>query len=205
MIMGFFDFDKYKGQKVAMHCKTEEEAIDFCNIMHKHHKKWFSGRTYKQATNYSDYCSETCYCFNEGTFGRKSLIVDKGYGILEWGDFMNSRNEQFSKSDLRNGDVCVTRAGFSMISIIDLRCFAGDLNAYSFDDFSDDLKYEDHQLDIVKVYRPQSPYHCSLDFCSYESGELVFDCAELEPVEVTLEEIAEFKGVSVDRIRIVNG
>ena len=30
MIMGFFDFDKYKGQKVAMHCKTEEEAIRFC-------------------------------------------------------------------------------------------------------------------------------------------------------------------------------
>lgn len=114
-------------------------------------------------------------------------------------------NKQFTKSDLRNGDVCVTRAGFSMISVIDLRCFAGDLNAYSFDDFSDDLKYEDHQLDIVKVYRPQSPYDCSLDFCSYESGELVFNRAAIEPVEVTLEEIADFKSVPVDKIRIVNG
>lgn len=36
--MGFFDFDKYKGQKVAMHCKTKEEAIDFCNVLHKHRK-----------------------------------------------------------------------------------------------------------------------------------------------------------------------
>lgn len=197
-----FDFDKYKGQKVAMHCKTEEEAIDFCRAMDEADLRWNIGARYINRNFYDIYEELTCYIFNEGKYGRMDRALNNGYEVLEWGDFMN---KQFSKSDLRNGDVCVTRAGFSMISVIDLRCFAGDLNAYSFDDFSDDLKNEDHQLDIVKVYRPQSPYHCSLDFCSYESGELVFNRAAIEPVEVTLEEIAEFKGVSVDRIRIVNG
>lgn len=200
-----FDFDKYKDQEVAMHCKTEQEAIDFCNYMYNHGKKWTNGRSYKEDTNYIYHHSETCYCFNNGTYDKREYLIEEGFEILEWSDFMNSRNEQFSKSDLINGDVCVTRAGFSIISVIDLRCFAGDLNAYSFDDFSDDLKYEDHQLDIIKVYRPQSPYHCSLDFCSYEGGELVFDRAAIKPIEVTLEEIAKLKGVSVDRIKIVNG
>lgn len=197
-----FDFDKYKGQKVVMHCKTEEEAIDFCRVMDEAGLCWYSGRLYKERNNYDWFNEKTYYYFNKGGYSGISFYRAKNFEILEWSDFMN---KQFTKSDLRNGDVCVTRAGFSMISVIDLRCFAGDLNAYSFDDFSDDLKYEDHQLDIVKVYRPQSPYHCSLDFCSYESGELVFDRTAIEPVEVTLEEIAKLKGVSVDRIKIVNG
>lgn len=200
-----FDFDKYKDQKVVMHCKTEEEAIDFCRVMDEAGLRWKIGARYINRNFYDVYEELTCYVFNEGKYRRIDRALNNGYEVLEWSNFMNSRNEQFSKSDLRNGDVCVTRAGFSMISVIDLRCFAGDLNAYSFDDFSDDLKYEDHQLDIVKVYRPQSPYHCSLDFCSYESGELVFDRAEVEHVEVTLEEIAKLKGVSVDRIKIVKG
>ena len=27
---------KYKNNKIAVHCKTEEEAKDFCNQMHEH-------------------------------------------------------------------------------------------------------------------------------------------------------------------------
>lgn len=197
-----FDFDKYKDQKVVMHCKTEEEAKDFCRVMDEAGLFWKTGRTYKAVNNYDYFKKRTCYNFKDGEYSAIAFYKAEGYEILDWSDFMN---RQFTKSDLRNGDVCVTRAGFSMISVIDIRCFAGDLNSYSFDDFSDDLKYQDYQLDIVKVYRPKSPYHCSLDFCSYDSGELVFDRAEIEPIEVTLEEIAKLKGVSVDRIKIVNG
>lgn len=204
MIMRFFDFDKYKGQKVAMHCKTEEEAFDFCDLMHKHHKKWFNGITYKQTTNYSNYCDETCYCFNCGTFGRKSWLMDKGYEILQWNDYMN---KQFIKSDLRNGDVLVLRNGD--VEIVIPETFTritskGGCNYLS--NIKEDLtNSSNNDFDIVKIYRPKKTLQCCFDDRYFTQGELVFDRGTIEPIEITLEEIAKLKGVSVDRIRIVNG
>ena len=34
-----FDFGNYKG-RYAMHCKTEEEAKEFCKVMHEAGRKW---------------------------------------------------------------------------------------------------------------------------------------------------------------------
>lgn len=41
--MNWFDFEKYKGQKVAMHCKTETESNDFCRVMDEAGFKRFDG------------------------------------------------------------------------------------------------------------------------------------------------------------------
>ena len=37
-----FNWDEFKNKdnKIAMHCKTEEEAKDFCKQMHEHGMKW---------------------------------------------------------------------------------------------------------------------------------------------------------------------
>lgn len=40
-----FNIDDYKG-KYAMHCKTEEEARDFCNYLHSIGRVWNSGGDY---------------------------------------------------------------------------------------------------------------------------------------------------------------
>lgn len=37
---------KDKNNKIAVHCKTEEEAKDFCKQMHEHGLKWCSGASY---------------------------------------------------------------------------------------------------------------------------------------------------------------
>ena len=37
---------KNKYNKIAVHCKTEEEAKDFCKQMHKHRMKWCNGKSY---------------------------------------------------------------------------------------------------------------------------------------------------------------
>ena len=49
-----FNWDEFKNKdnKIAMHCKTEEEAKDFCKQMHEHGMKWRNGESYLKNTNY---------------------------------------------------------------------------------------------------------------------------------------------------------
>jgi hypothetical protein len=52
-----FNWDEFKNKdnKIAVHCKTEEEAIDFCKRMHEHGMKWCTGKSYMEKTNYEEY------------------------------------------------------------------------------------------------------------------------------------------------------
>lgn len=44
---------KDKNNKIAVHCKTEEEAKDFCNQMYEHGMKWNnSTNSYIERTNW---------------------------------------------------------------------------------------------------------------------------------------------------------
>lgn len=188
-----------------MHCKTEEEAIDFCRVMDEAGLFWNSGEKHTESNNYYFYKEETCYNFNSGEYSGLRFFLEEKYKILEWSDFMN---KQFTKSNLRNGDVCVQRDGVVEIAIVDIGCLLVKDGYNTLDEFNEHLEYKDSEFnihDIVKVYRPKHPYQCQFENFSFEKGELVFDREAIEPVEVTLEEIAKLKGVSVDRIRIVNG
>lgn len=114
-------------------------------------------------------------------------------------------DKQFTKDDLKNGDVCVTRKGYVCIAIPEtdtLLLKSGSYNKIS--DLSQKLKMRVEEYDIMKVYRPKKAYQCSFDAELYSDGELVYDRESLEnPIELTLEDIAKLKGVSVDRIKIV--
>lgn len=82
-----FNLDNYKG-KYVMHCKTEEEACDFCNFLHQNNKKWSSGDSYLIFTNWSQFTDKTCYYFNVGIFGSIQNATNENYMVLEWEDFM---------------------------------------------------------------------------------------------------------------------
>ena len=43
-----FDWEEFKNKlnKIAVHCKTEEEANDFCKQMHEHGMEWRDGTSY---------------------------------------------------------------------------------------------------------------------------------------------------------------
>ena len=58
-----FNWDEFKNKynKIAVHCKTEEEAKDFCKRMHEHGMKWCTGKSYMGKTNYEEYKEGTCY------------------------------------------------------------------------------------------------------------------------------------------------
>lgn len=92
-----FNIDNYKG-KYVMHCKTYEEAVDFCNYLHSTGRSWVSDRSYSECTNWEKYGTKTIYYFNEGSYCDINL-VNQGYTVLEWSDFMS---ETMSNKDRVN-------------------------------------------------------------------------------------------------------
>lgn len=101
-----FDFDAWKDKNVCMHCKTREEAEDFCNEMHKAGLTWRSGTSYLLRNHFGAYEKQTCYCFNKGTYDNTLHAKNEGYTILEWSEYRGTeppkdeeQEKTMSKSD----------------------------------------------------------------------------------------------------------
>ena len=60
--------DKEKLKGVAIHCKTEKEAIQCCNLADKLGLKWLSGNSFAEINNLEYYKGETTYDFYLGAF-----------------------------------------------------------------------------------------------------------------------------------------
>lgn len=84
-----FNWDEFKNKdnKIVMHCKTEEEAKDFCRQMHGHGMKWCTGKSYMEKTNYEKCKGETCYT-GSGMLSSYRYYNSEGYEILEWSDYI---------------------------------------------------------------------------------------------------------------------
>ena len=100
-----FNWDEFKNKynKIVMHCKTEEEAKDFCKQMHEHGMKWCNGESYLKNTNYNAHNEGTCY-YGGGEYSSRVFAEKYNYKILEWSDYMNKK---FTKSDLKDGSIGV--------------------------------------------------------------------------------------------------
>nr|DAU88613.1 MAG TPA: Mind bomb SH3 repeat domain [Caudoviricetes sp.] len=85
-----FDFKAWENKKFCMHCRTEEEAEDFCDVMNKAGLRWSSGNSYLSWSCFEPYKEQTCYCFNEGTYDSTMYAMLKGYTILEWSDYRST-------------------------------------------------------------------------------------------------------------------
>ena len=143
-----FNWDEFKEVKFAVHCKTEEEAKDFCKQMHKHGMEWASGNSYLSYTRYELYRDKTCYAGNGG-YQSYDYSEKYKYKILEWSDYMQ---KEFTKADLRDGMVVEQRNGNMYLVLAGKTVRKGGYN--SIDGYTDDLKWEGYTGgDIVKVYR----------------------------------------------------
>lgn len=85
-----FDFGAWKDKNVSMHCRTREEAEDFCNEMHKAGLTWSSGTSYLKMSCFNIYENYTCYRFNEGEYDNTVHAKNKGYTILEWSEYRST-------------------------------------------------------------------------------------------------------------------
>lgn len=191
-----FNIDDYNGTYV-MHCKTVEEDKSFREYLHSVGRKWFDGDSYLSVSRWHLLKNATCYNFNINKYDSIDYYKGKNFTILEWSDFMNN---EFTKADLKNGDVIQRRNGW-----VEIVCFETDTcitpNGFNLiSDIRDDLTDEmGKQYDIVAVRRPTQPKHCQ--FCAFknEFGELVYERKEVE--EMTLEEVCKALGKEIKIVK----
>lgn len=187
-----FDFSKYKG-KYAMHCKTEEEAKDFCRVMHEDGRKWdFTGDSFLDHSNWSNCGTATCYNFNKGTYYNLDWYKKEDFTILEWEDFME---KQFTKADLKDGMVGITRRGdkylFLSDSFMNRNGTTRLCNPYS---LNNDLTVVfDSNCDIVRICKSKG--ETLEEYFSDENLETIWTRPE-EVTEMTVSEIKEALGIS---------
>lgn len=191
-----FNIDDYKG-KYAMHCKTREEAKDFCQYLHSIGRHWSSGSWYSEGTNYSAYGEDTAYAFNIGQYSPADYYYRNGYTILEWSDFMNGK---FTKADLRTGDVAMQRDGTIQIVNCELGMFITNDWWNDMDSFNSDLTHNmEEEFDIIAVRRPIKKSDCTFKAFKYESGTLVYERKEVE--EMTLAEVCKLLGKEIKIVK----
>ena len=88
--------NKFRNEKIAIHCETEEEAKSFVKWCFNNGMKW----TYhtKDTTFFGEYENETCYIFNFNGDERvgycdKQFYEEEGCEIINFKDFMKEENK----------------------------------------------------------------------------------------------------------------
>ena len=195
-----FNIKNYKG-RYAMHCKTKEEARDFCNYLHNIGKRWNNYTSYLDKTDWSTYKSNTVYLFHENLYWSINNAKQNGYTILEWEDFMN---KEFTKADLKTGDVIRRRNGSVEIlnrELGTLICDNGGWNNFEHirEDLTDD--YVGKECDIIEVRRPKDKCDCCFDAMRANAprGILVYERKEVE--EMTLAEVCKLLGKEIKIVK----
>lgn len=181
-----FNWDEFKNKdnKIAVHCKTEEEAIDFCKQMYKHGMEWASGDSYLSYTHYGVYRDKTCYG-GDGGYQSYDYFEKYKYKILEWSDYTQ---KEFTKADLKDGMVVEQRNGNRYLVLAGMavrECGHNEISRYT-----NNLKWcgTNRGGDIVKVYRiiHESLGTIEKAFCD-RNLELIWE--RKEPKKMTIEEM----------------
>ena len=146
-----FNWDEFKNKdnKIAVHCKTEEEAKDFCRQMHEHGMRWCNDESFLKATEYAIHEEKTCYS-GSGTIGSFAYFIGKGYKILEWSDY---KQKEFTKSDLKDGMVVEYNDGCFGKRLVIGGFLTGEDGYVDLVDYNENLKSVVSDLEIVRVYK----------------------------------------------------
>ena len=180
-----FNWDEFKNKdnKIAVNCKTEEEAKDFCKQMHKHRMKWRNGESYLKNTNYDMYNERTCY-YGDGEYSTRDFAEKYNYKILEWSDCMK---KEFTKADLKDGMLVEQRDGGMYLVLAGTAVGKGEHN--SINGYTDGLKWAGYKGgDIVKVYRiTPGSLGCIEDVFIKNNLELIWERTETK--KMTVEEM----------------
>lgn len=146
-----FNWDEFKNKdnKIAVNCKTEEEAKDFCRQMHGQGMKWRNGESYLKNTNYYMHNEGMCY-YGDGEWSSLDIAENYNYKILEWSDYMQ---KEFKKSDLKDGMVVEYNDNCFGKRLVIGGFLTGEDGYADLGDYSENLKSAASDLEIVRVYK----------------------------------------------------
>ncbi len=109
-------------------------------------------------------------------------------------------NKEFTKADLKNGDVVKRRNGKVEIVCLETGTLISPDGYSKLEDVGEDLtdiQCGDANFDIIAVRRPTMPKDCQFDAFYYKFGERVYERAE----EMTLEEVCKFLGREIKIVK----
>lgn len=183
-----FNWDEFKNKdnKIAVHCKTEEEAKDFCWKMHEQGMRWITKERYSEKIEYAIYEEKTCYT-GGGTFGTLFHFIDEGYEILEWSDYMQ---KEFTKADLKDGMVVEYRSKSYGRRLVIGDMLIGAEGSHRLIYYNEDLidATGDKDFDIMRIYKIQHVSRFN-EILLYSNLELIWE--RKEPKKMTVEEMRQ--------------
>ena len=183
-----FNWDEFKNKynKIVVHCKTEEEAVDFCKQMHEHGMKWCTGKSYMEKTNYEEYKGETCY-YGNGEYSSRYFAEKYNYKILEWSDYMQ---KEFTKADLEDGMVVEYRSKSYGRRLVIGDMLIGAEGSHRLIYYNEDLidTTGDKDFDIMRIYKIQNVSRFN-EILLYSNLELIWE--RKEPKKMTIEEMRQ--------------
>lgn len=183
-----FNWDEFKNKynKIAVNCKTEEEAKDFCKRMHEHGMKWCTGKSYMEKTNYEEYKGETCY-YGIGEYSSRVYAEKYNYKILEWSDYMQ---KEFTKADLEDGMVVEYRCKDYGKRMVVGNMLIGEDGSHRLEAYENDLTqgYAESQLSIIRVYKIKNERNFK-HIMDDDNLELIWERKERK--KMTVEEMRE--------------
>lgn len=183
-----FNWDEFKNKenRIVVHCKTEEEAKDFCKQMHEQGMKWCNGESYLKNTNYNVRNKGTCYCGN-GEYSSRVFAEKYNYKILEWSDYTN---KEFTKADLRDGMVVEYRSKSYGRRLVIGDMLIGAEGSHRLIYYNEDLidTTGDKDFDIMRIYKIQNVSRFN-EILLYSNLELIWE--RKEPKKMTVEEMRQ--------------
>lgn len=185
-----FNWEEFldKNNKIAVHCKTEEEAKDFCKQMYEHGLKWDnSTNSYIERTNWHVLKEKTCYT-NHGRYCDKDYYIENDCEILEWSDYMKKK---FTKADLKDGMIVEQRNNdMYMVFGNKLISKVGFNRLETYDECLMDIQYHDNDYDVMKVFKVnQENVYWLEDIFKSENLELIWQRTETK--HMTTEEMRQ--------------
>lgn len=85
-------------KNIAIHCKTEDEAIKCCYLANLLGLKWWIGGLFTETNNWKHYKECTCYNFLGGSYDHKEHFKNNGYVIRSAQWFLDNFTPKQNKS-----------------------------------------------------------------------------------------------------------
>ena len=195
-----FDIKNYPGNYV-MYCKTYDEAKYFYEYISDIRNERFLTSLDNM---WHDYKNNLCFDLNYRSYCGEKFYKNSNYTILyfedfDWSDFKMLKD--FTKADLKNGDVVKISDGTIGIICLDTDTIILKDGFDRVSELSDDLKFIQSKrgAHITMVRRPYHSFHCQFDAFELNWGELVYERKEVE--EMTLEEVCKALGKEIKIVK----
>ena len=185
-----FNWEDFKNGKIAVHCKTEEEAKKFIRQCYKHGLKWHYGN--ENTTHWKDVSGTIYYeCDNEHIY----------YGNFNWKiNQIVVEYKEDNKMELKEGMIIECRNGNRyLLRRVDDVLIGSNFDEWikaTYDENLCENYFHDKTFDIMKIYMSKSTQLKNL----FDNNYITCIWNRKEPKKMTLAQISEALGYEVEVI-----